>query len=102
MSLEVKIGETVSYTISDTQLKVLKTYINEDNLEQTFSDLITVFVRDNCNWYSNKFRDEWIAILQQDPEVTTIPVSGDAFVDMVITRPDYKTKKQQETPEVPE
>lgn len=96
MPLEIKIGNTIAYTISDMQLKILKTYINEDNLEQTLSDLVSPFINDNCSWYLGKFRQEWIAKLQADETVENVPVGSEAFVDFVLARDDYKTKKEQD------
>ena len=51
-------------------------------------------VRDNCNLRAELFRNEWIKKMQEDATVESIPVGNQAFVDMVIARDDYKTKKE--------
>ena len=33
MSIDIKVGETVVYNISDLELTLLKSYINEDTLQ---------------------------------------------------------------------
>lgn len=99
MSVAIKVDDTTVYTIDDTHIKILKSYINEDVLTQHIQDCIMCMVRDTCAQYTNRFKDEWIIKLQADESVTTAPVATEDFVDMIIARPDYKTKKQQdETP----
>lgn len=99
MSVAIKVDDTTVYTIDDTHIKILKSYINEDVLTQHIQTCIMCMVRDTCAQYTNRFKDEWIIKLQADEAVTTAPVATEDFVDMIIARPDYKTKKQQdETP----
>lgn len=96
MSIDIKVGETVVYNISDLELTLLKSYINEDHLQQRINDWVMCSVRDNCNSCANRFKDEWITRLQSDPTVTSVPMPGQAFVDFVTARPDYKTQKQKD------
>jgi len=96
MSIDIKVGETVVYNISDLELILLKSYINEDYLSQTINDWVMCLVRDKCNANAAQFKTEWITRLQADPEVTSVPVANQSFVEMVIARSDYKTEKQKE------
>jgi hypothetical protein len=96
MAIDIKVGETVVYNISDLELQLLKSYINEDTLVGNINDWVMCLVRDKCNAYAAQFKEEWIYRLQQDPAVTSVPLANQDFVDMVIARPDYKTKKQQD------
>ena len=96
MSIDIKVGETVVYNVSDLELTVLKAYINEDELEQTINDWVMCVVRDHCNMHASRFKDEWIYKLQSDPTVSSVPPGNQEFVDLVIARSDYKTKKQQD------
>ena len=96
MSIDIKVGDTVVYNISDLELVLLKTYYNEDYLSQMINDWVMCLVRDKCNACADQFKAEWIKKLQSDPLITSVPVANQAFVDLVITRSDYKTKKQQD------
>jgi hypothetical protein len=96
MSIDIKVGETVVYNISDLELTLLKSYINEDTLQQTIDNWVMCLVRDNCNSCATRFKEEWIYKLQQDPTIEFVPLANQAFVDLVVARPDYKTKKQQD------
>ena len=98
MSIQIKVNDVVVHTIDDAHINILKSYINEDYLLEHINYCVDGMVQCKCDEMGAKFRDEWIAILQTDPSVTTVPISTDDFVAMVIARPDYKTQKQKETP----
>lgn len=98
MAIEIKYNNEVIYTITDTQLKIIKSYINEDYLDATIINRLTGQLDFRYSELATLFMNEWVARLQADPTVESVPVNTTAFVDMVIARPDYKTKKQQDTP----
>lgn len=56
MAVEIKIDNTTVYTIDDTHVKILKSYINEDTLTQHIQDCIMCMVRDSCAQYTNRFK----------------------------------------------
>ena len=93
MSIDIKVGDTVVYNISDLELTLLKSYINEDNLQSTIENMVMCLVMDTCNHHAYRFKNEWINKLQQDETLSSVPLSNQAFVDMVIARDDYKTQK---------
>ncbi len=37
-------------------------------------------------------KNEWMPILEADPEVTQVPIDNEAFFNMVKVRPDYKDR----------
>ena len=44
-----------------------------------------------------RFQKEWIEKLRSDPSITSFPTDKQAFVNMVISRPDYKNRDARET-----
>ena len=38
----------------------------------------------------------WMPILRKDPSVTSIPISKEDFVNMVVNRSDYKDREERE------
>lgn len=42
-----------------------------------------------------RFEEEWMPKLRQDPNITSIPSSQEAFVNMVLARPEYKSRSQR-------
>lgn len=97
MAIEIKVDDVVVATISDTQIKILKSYINEDVLSAHIEGCISNMVSNKCADYAKMFQDEWIIKLQADPLVTSIPVASEDFVNLILARSDYKTQKQKET-----
>lgn len=40
--------------------------------------------------------NRWMPILRNDPNVTSIPTSKEAFVSLITSRPDYKDREARE------
>lgn len=96
MAIEVKVNDTVVYTLSDLQLTIIKTYINEDRINATINNWAKCGVMDQYNAIAAQFKNEWINRLQEDPTVTSVPMAAQDFVDFVMSRPEYKTQKQKD------
>lgn len=43
-----------------------------------------------------RFEKEWLEKLRTDQSIQNIPTSKEAFVNLVISRPDYKNRSQRE------
>lgn len=96
MAIEIKVGDTIVYTISDLELTFLKSYINEDTLQTQIENWVMCLIRDNCKMRGEQFKNEWIKKLQADETVLSVPVANQAFVDLVLAREDYQTEKEKE------
>ena len=96
MAIEIKVNDTVVYTLSDLQLTILKSYVNEDHLGTTINNWAMCGVRDQYNAIAAQFKNEWINRLQEDPTVTSVPMAAQEFVDFVMAHPEYKTQKQKD------
>jgi len=51
---------------------------------------------ENC-W--TRFRDHWVPILQDDPNVESMPMNRDAFIAIVLARPDYMNRVERDAEE---
>ena len=96
MSVNIKVDDEVVYTLSDLQLTILKSYVNEDRLQATINAWAMSAVRDQYNAIAARFKEEWINKLQADPTVESVPMAAQDFVDYVMARADYKTQKQKD------
>jgi hypothetical protein len=96
MEIEIKVNNTVIATLTELQWTVLCSQINEDRLQQTIIDWIVLLLVGKYGDNSDAFKNEWLAVLQNDPTVTSVPTNTQAFVTYITSRPDYKTKKQKE------
>ncbi len=81
----------IKVTISETDEKILKNDIIDAHewVNSAVSEKI-----ENC-WA--RFRTHWVAVLMDDPAFTdVIPASRNDFVELVMSRPDYKDRAARE------
>ena len=82
---------TITVTIDDTNEKVLKNDLLDIN--QWVQD--AVVGKENNAW--KRFQTEWTTKLMNDDSFTdTIPSNKTDFVNLVLSRPDYKTSEQRD------
>ena len=81
----------ITITIDDTNEKVLKNDLLDIN--QWVQD--AVVGKENNAW--KRFQTEWTTKLMNDDSFTdTIPSNKTDFVNLVLSRPDYKTREQRD------
>ena len=79
----------VSYTISDTDEKILLNNILD--IQEWVDGAITGKIN-NC-W--KRLEQEWTPKLMDDPNVESIPANKDLYVEMVTSRSDYQNRSQR-------
>jgi len=57
---------------------------------------IEVMVRGRINKAKNNLFAEWRQRFRDDPSVTAIPTDDDAYLEMILADPGYKTAAQKE------
>ena len=78
---------TITVSISDTDEKIMKNDLLD--LDQWVQDAV-IGKQNNC-W--KRFRQEWTTKLMDDDSFNdSIPSSKEAFVNLVLSRPDYKDR----------
>jgi len=81
----------ITITIDDTNEKILKNDLLDIN--QWVQDAV-VGKQNNC-W--KRFQQEWTTKLMNDESFTdAIPSNKEDFVNLVLSRPDYKTREQRD------
>ena len=83
----------VSYTISDTDEKILLNNILDI---QEWVDGAIAGKINNC-W--KRLEQEWTPKLMDDPNVESIPANKDLYVEMVTSRSDYQNRSERPEPE---
>ena len=82
---------TITVTIDDTNEKILKNDLLDIN--QWVQDAVSG-KQNNC-W--KRFQTEWTTKLMNDESFTdAIPSNKTDFVNLVLSRPDYKTREQRD------
>ena len=80
----------VSYTISDTDEKILLNDIHD------VDEWIKLAIAGKINNCWKRFQTEWTTKLLDDETVSAISASRSDFVDQVTNRTDYKTRAQKD------
>ena len=82
---------TITVSISDIDEKIMKNDLLDVN--QWVQDAVTG-KQNNC-W--KRFQSEWTTKLMNDETFTdSIPSNKEAFVNLVTSRADYKTRQEKE------
>lgn len=91
--MEIKIGEE-EITLSGTD----KICLLNDLLE--IEDWILKAIAGKISKCKKRFMKKWYPILMADPEVETIPANEEDFINLVTSRPDYKSRAEREEEEI--
>ncbi len=79
----------VSYTISDTDEKILLNDIHD------VDEWIKLAIAGKINNCWKRLEQEWTPKLMDDPNVESIPANKDLYVEMVTSRSDYQNRSQR-------
>lgn len=53
-------------------------------------------VEHKCERCFDRLKNEWLDKLMSDPSVDSIPADKQKFIEMVMSRPDYKNRQQRD------
>ena len=79
----------VSYTISDTDEKILLNDIHD------VDEWIKLAIAGKINNCWKRLEQEWTPKLMDDTNIESIPANKDLYVEMVTSRSDYKDRSQR-------
>ena len=79
----------VSYTISDTDEKILLNNILD------IQEWVDGAIAGKINQCWSRFEQEWTPKLMNDPNIESIPANKDLYVEMVTSRSDYQNRSQR-------
>ena len=79
----------VSYTISDTDEKILLNDVYD------IDEWIKFAIAGKINNCWNRFEQEWTPKLMDDTNIESIPANKDLYVEMVTSRSDYQNRSQR-------
>jgi len=83
----------VSYTISDTDEKILLNNILD------IQEWVDGAIAGKINQCWSRFEQEWTPKLMNDPNIESIPANKDLYVEMVTSRSDYQNRSERPEPE---
>ena len=79
----------VSYTISDTDEKILLNNILD------IQEWVDGAIAGKINQCWSRLEQEWTQKLMDDSNVESIPANKDLYVEMITSRSDYKDRSQR-------
>lgn len=88
--MQVKLDDEVLYEITESQLQLLA-----HDLVDPISEIkrrLNYIVEHKCDQCYERLEKEWLPILRDDPNVSSIPKSKVDFIAAVVSRPDYKNR----------
>ena len=84
-------------TLTDLQQTILSDSINNDTDNSGIDAWLQAALDGKVNNCWKRFRTEWTQKLMDDDSFTdSIPSTQQAFVDLIVARSDYKTRKQRD------
>jgi hypothetical protein len=79
----------VSYTISDTDEKILLNDIHD------VDEWIKLAIAGKINQCWKRLEQEWTPKLMDDSNIESIPANKDLYVEMITSHSDYKNRSQR-------
>lgn len=93
--MKISVNDQELFTISATQEKVIKDYINSDIYENDMKRRITWVINEIHKEAFKRLRDTWEPKLIANG-VTSIPTDKDALAQLIFSQPDYKDRSARE------
>jgi hypothetical protein len=94
--MKISVNDQEVYTLAEWEKDVIKNDINSDDFEADMKRRLEWVLKHKAEQCFIRFEKEWVEKLRNDPSVTSIPKSKDAFVALVKARSDYKDRKAKD------
>lgn len=89
MEYKVKLNDEIIYSLVQWQTDMLSYSEDLEKLNADVKAIVLLTLQIRYNRAYNKFYSDWKDALSSDPTVTSIPINDQAFVEMILARPDY-------------
>lgn len=93
--MEVQIDSELFFEITESQKDILRNDLESETLDDDLKRRIKWVIDHKVDQCYERLKNEWIPILEADPEVETIPLDRDQFVSLVLARPEYLNKSER-------
>ncbi len=84
------------FEISDTEMEVLAYVLEISTLDADCKRRLEWVLRHKIEQCYKRLRQDWMKILENDPNVRSVPIDDEAFFDMVKVRDDYQDREARE------
>lgn len=80
------------YEITDIDMEILAYMLPSATLDAECKRRIEWIMKHKITRCYVNLRNDWMPILQKDPDVREVPLDDEAFFNMIKVRPDYKDR----------
>ena len=94
--MKIKLDDEEIYKLEEWEKKLFLHDIPRESWEEDIKRRLEWVLRHKCQQCYKRMVEEWLPILQADPEVKSIPADKQALVEMIIARPDYKDRSARD------
>lgn len=92
--MKISVNDVELFNLSEKQKKVIKNDIHEDEFEQDMKRRLQWVLDHKYERCLERLKAEWMPKLKT--RVTSIPTDDDALISLIMSQPDYKSRKQRE------
>jgi hypothetical protein len=97
--MKLKVDDKEIYELQKWQEDVIKNDISEEMFEEDMIRRTAYFWQHKFDQCYMRLEKEWLEKLRADPSVSSIPTDKKTFVEIVLSRSDYKNRSQREAEE---
>lgn len=94
--MKAQVDSTDIYELLPWQENVIKNEVLTEEFEEDMKRRIKWVWEHKFEQCYKRFEEEWIEKLRADPTVTQIPTDKEAFVNLVLARPEYKNRSERD------
>ena len=94
--MKVQVDGKELYEILPWEIQLLENDLLSEILQSDCERRLEWVLKHKIDQCWLRFEKEWMEKLRADPQVSSIPVDKEAFVNLVMARPDYKNRSQRE------
>ena len=88
--MNIKVDDTIVYTITESDMLLLKDYMIASMVRSQVESRTKWLITHLLDQIWKGFVEKWTKILMEDPSVEAIPANKEAFIALVTARPDYQ------------
>lgn len=93
--MKISVDDQELYALSETQKRVIQNDIHDDEFDQDMKRRLQWVLNHKYERCLERMKNEWMPKLKN--RVASVPTDDDAFAQLVMSQPEYKSRKQRDT-----
>lgn len=97
--MKIQVDGQEVFELADWEKTVIKNDIPEEIFEDDMKRRLTYSLKHKAERCFERLHAQWMPILRDDPSVESVPTDKAAFVDLIMSRPEYKSRSARDADE---